>query len=200
VLVRDIMTTDVVTVGPRTTVREAAHLLVGHRFTALPVIGPDDDLVGVVTESDLAPLRRHDARSPELALEMATTPPRHVGEVATPEPVSVRPWTDVADAVALMRRTGHRSLPVVDGGRLAGIVTRSDVLRADDVPDMVIEAAVRRLVDLYVGHDRCRVTVSDGVVTVHGMPDDPKERHVVAVLVQQLPGVATVELDEPGDG
>ena len=112
-LVRDIMTTDVVTVGPRTTVREAAHLLVGHRFTALPVIGPDDDLVGVVTESDLAPLRRHDARSPELAIEMATTPPTHVGEVATPEPVRPDIPVDVrthSQKVSISRGTLSESL------------------------------------------------------------------------------------------
>ena len=199
-LVRDIMTTDVVTVGPGTGLREAAHLLVGHRFTALPVVDGDGELVGVLTESDLAPLRRHDARSPKLAAEMAATVPVRVGEVATPNPVTVRPWTDAADAVDLMRSSRHRSLPVVDGGRLAGIVTRSDVLRADDLPDDVVAAAVRRLLDLYVGHGRCSATVSDGAVTVEGVPDDAGERHVVAVLVQQIPGVSTVEVAAPASG
>jgi CBS domain-containing protein len=197
VLVRDIMTTDVVTVRPRTPLRETAHLLVGHRFTALPVVDADGGLVGIVTESDLAPLRRHDARSPKLAAEMATPIPTCVAEVATPDPVTVQPWTDAADAVDLMRSSRHRSLPVVDGGRLAGIVTRSDVLRADDIPDVVVAAAVRRLLNLYVGYARCASTVSDGAVTVEALPVDTGERHVVAVLLQQIPGVTTVDVGAP---
>jgi CBS domain-containing protein len=200
VLVRDIMTTDVVTVGPRTTLREATRLLVGHRFTALPVVDGDGELVGVLTESDLAPLRRHDARSPKLVAEMAATVPTRVDDVATLDPVTVHPWTDAADAVDLMRSSRHRSLPVIDGRRLAGIVTRSDVLRADDLPDDVVAAAVRRLLNLYVGHGRCTVAVSDGAVTVDGVPDDAGERHVVAVLVQQIPGVSTVEVGAPTSG
>jgi len=96
-----------------------------------------------------------------------------------------------------MRSSRHRSVPVVDGGRLAGIVTRSDVLRADDIPDHVVAAAVRRLLNLYVGHDRCEATVSDGAVTVDGLPDDAGERHVVAVLLQQIPGVTTVDVGAP---
>jgi CBS domain-containing protein len=197
VLVRDIMTTDVVTVGPRTTLREAAHLLVGHRFTALPVVDAGGGLVGIVTEADLAPLRRHDARSPKLAAEMAAAVPTCVAEVATSDLVTVFPWTDAADAVELMRSSRHRSLPVVDGARLAGIVTRSDVVRADDISDVVVAAAVRRLLNLYVGYARCASTVSDGAVTVEGLPEDTGERHVVAVLLQQIPGVTTVDVGAP---
>ncbi|MGI5132816.1 CBS domain-containing protein [Pseudonocardia sp. CA-107938] len=193
-LVRDVMTTAVVTVGPSTAIPEAAHLLVRHGFTALPVLDPDGYLIGVVSETDLAALRRHDARSPRLAAEMALAAPSRVAEVATPDPVTVPPWADVADAVATMRRTGHRSLPVVDGQRLVGIVTRADVLRADDVVDSRIADAVRRLLDTYIGHDRCATTVSEGAVRVRGVP--AAERHAVAVLVQQLPGVRAVEVAE----
>lgn len=191
-LIRDIMTTDVVSVRPGSTIREAVGLLVRHRFTALPVVDSDGWLTGVVTETDLTALRRHDARSPLLVEEMAGSVPVCVAEVATPDPICVRPWTDVADAVALMRRTGHRSLPVVDGPRLVGIVTRSDVLSADDVADSGIAAAAHRVLERYVGPGRCSVTVSDGVVVVGGVPAG--ESHTVAVLIQQLPGVRAVEI------
>ena len=193
-LVREIMTTDVVTVRPGSPIREAVGLLVKHRFTALPVVDSGGDLVGIVTETDLTALRRHDARSPRLREEMAGPVPVCVAEVATPNPITVQPWTDVADAVALMRETGHRSLPVVDGHRLVGIVTRGDVLRADDVPDSRIVAGARRMLDGYLGPGRGEVSVSDGVVVLRGVPD--AERHTVAVLVHQVPGVRAVEIAE----
>jgi hypothetical protein len=71
------------------------------------------------------------------------------------------------------------------------------VLRSDDIPDVVVAAAVRRRLNLYVGYGRCATAVSDGVVTVDGLADDSAERHVAAVLLQQIPGVTNVEFGSP---
>ncbi|MFR9802342.1 CBS domain-containing protein [Pseudonocardia sp. RS010] len=196
-LTRDVMTRDVVTVRRDTSVREAARVLTGHGFTALPVVDERDDLLGIVTEADLLAGRlRHDARSPRLAAELAAGPPSPaVGEVMTTDVVTALPWTDAADLVETMRARGIRSVPVVEPGRgLVGIVSRRDVLGAVGRPDEVIEHAVRRGLRNYAGRDRWTVSVHDGVVTLADDTEDATERHVATVIAQNVPGVVDVRI------
>ena len=113
------MSAPAVTVTPDTPIKEAATLLASHGFTALPVVDPDGDLVGIVTEADLLRDRiRHDARSPLLNRKLTAEPaPATVGEVMTGDVFSARPFTDVADLADEMHRLGVRSVPVVENGR-----------------------------------------------------------------------------------
>src|SRR5688500_15604739 len=102
-LARDLMTTAVVTVDPTTTVRKAARVLEANGFTALPVVDGAGQVCGIVTESDVIRGIRHDARSLRLVAERAISPPRSVAEVMTADVVTVAPWADAADVVALMQ-------------------------------------------------------------------------------------------------
>jgi CBS-domain-containing membrane protein len=201
-LVRDVMTSPVVSVQPTTPVRAAAALLTERGFTALPVVDADADLVGIATEADLLRDRiRHDARSPRLNRELTADPsPATVGEVMTRDVFSARPFTDIADLADDMHRLGIRSVPVVETGRtLVGIVSRRDILRTLTRADVAIATDVRRRLEVYAGPDRWGVDVASGVVTLHDPVGDPTEQHVATVMAASVRGVADVQVDRVED-
>jgi CBS domain-containing protein len=189
---RDVMTNPVVTVTADTRVKRAAGLLATGGYTALPVVDENECLVGIVSEADIVRGRfPRDPRSritggyePATAAATAT-----VGEVMSIDVVSVSPTTDVVDLVAVMLEHGVRSIPVVDGARLAGIVTRRDLVRAFARDDEAIAAAVRQRLTAYGGSGRWTVEVTDGEVSISDEFDDPTDRHVAVVLAQSVPGV-----------
>ena len=111
------MTAPAVFLRPQLPVEVAAAVLVAHGFTAAPVVDDDQRVVGIITEADLV-------RGPALQ--------RHacVGAVMSAGPVTTGPDADLADVVATMLDIGIRSVPVVADGRLVGVVTQRDVLRA----------------------------------------------------------------------
>src|ERR1044072_5106283 len=128
---RDIMTSPVITVNPRTTIKEAARILATHGFTALPVVADDDRLVGIVTEADVVRGRiPPDPRAYILSGYQEATGPvtTTVGEVMTTRVTAMEPGTDVAPLPAALIDARQRSMPIVEGSRLVGIVTRRDVV------------------------------------------------------------------------
>jgi CBS domain-containing protein len=194
VLVRDVMTRPVVTVGPDTPIRAAAALLTGRGFTALPVVDGAGELVGIVTEADLLRGRlHHDARSPLLRDELTRVAPQRVAEVMTTEVVTALPWTDLADLVERMRTQGIRSVPVVQGGEgLVGIVSRRDALATVTRSDAAVEGDVRRRLEAYAGPGRWQVSVDAGRVTLADAYGDPAEQHAAAVVAASVRGVLDV--------
>jgi CBS domain-containing protein len=84
---------------------------------------------------------------------------------------------------------GHRSMPIVDGTRLVGIVTRRDIVRVIARDDRNIAADVARRLEIYGGDGRWHVDVHDGVVSIGDEFDDPTDRHVATVLAEAVPGV-----------
>jgi CBS domain-containing protein len=194
-LVREVMTRPVVTVGPSTPIRAAAALLTGRGFTALPVVDGDGELVGIVTEADLLRDRvRHDARS-MLPEELATIPPARVGEVMTTQVLTATPTTDVADVVVRMQALGVRSVPVVRAGAgLVGIVSRRDVLATFTRTDSAIAADVRHRLAAYAGPGRWAVAVEGGQVTLRDALADPAEEHPASVVAASVRGVLHVRV------
>jgi CBS-domain-containing membrane protein len=189
---RDVMTSPVVTVTTDTRVKRAAGLLATGGYTALPVVDENECLVGIVSEADIVRGRfPRDPRSriiggnePASAAAAAT-----VGEVMSADVVSVGPTGDVVDLVAVMLEHGVRSIPVVDGTRVVGIVTRRDLVRAFARDDEAIADAVRHRLTAYGGSGRWTVEVHDGEVSIRDEFDDPTDRHVAVVLAQSVPGV-----------
>lgn len=123
--VREVMTHPVISLRPRTTVSKAAELLVSHGFSAAPVRTAEGEVMGIATEADLVRDR----------ILTATAESRGGGEhtvaaVMTPAPLCVRPDDDISEVALQMLRTGDRSVLVVDGGCMVGIVTSRDLLRA----------------------------------------------------------------------
>src|SRR3989440_5003226 len=141
------MTPDPVTVHPDTTVEEVVKTLRKHELPGMPVVDGDGQLKGIVTESDLVlsddegdlhiphylelfggivflePLRRFEGRLRKAAAAAAR-------DMMTRDPVTVEADDPVRKAARLIADSGHNRLPVVDDGRLVGIVTRVDVLGA----------------------------------------------------------------------
>jgi CBS domain-containing protein len=149
--VADIMTRPVIAVRPETAVPEIARLMWEHRISGVPVVEPSGRVVGIVTELDLLVrnanlhvptyLRVLDALIPlgnpwqfaeELRRALGTT----AAEVMTSPVVTVSPDTDLAAAATLMLDRRVNPVPVVDGDRLVGIISRADFVRllAQEVP------------------------------------------------------------------
>jgi CBS domain-containing protein len=145
--VRDIMDADPVTVSPTDDVETVVRLLRRHELPGVPVVNEGGRCVGIVTEADLVladeegdlhiphyielfggvvflePLRRFEGR---LKKAFAST----VNDLMTEDPVTIEPDASVAEAGRVIVHRGHNRLPVVEHGRLIGVVTRVDVLEA----------------------------------------------------------------------
>jgi CBS domain-containing protein len=200
----DIMTRPVHTVGPDASVESAAELLAAKTVTALPVVDDDGALVGMVSEGDLlwhrvptdptAHLWRHlDQEAPR--------PPRTVREVMSTRPVTTTSDADVADVADTMLQRDVRSVPVVDGRQVVGIISRRDILRAAVRGDDVLTREVQHRLDEYAGTPgRWTATVHKGVASVAGLLRNETERTVVAVLTRSVPGVTAVDLTDAGPG
>lgn len=192
-LVRDVMTTPAITVGIDMSIKEALALLDEHAITALPVVGSDHRVVGVVSEADLIregiqpDIGRHVAHAPA---ERQLPPAHAVGEVMSWHLVTVSPDADLSEAVELMTTTTVKSLPVVDEkDRVVGVVSRRDVVHVLARPDAVLEAEADDLLRR-LGLDWL-VDVLDGVATVTGPVTDHESAMATSAL-SVIPGITGV--------
>jgi CBS domain-containing protein len=205
--VKDVMTTDVVTVREDTSFKDTVELLVEHRISGVPVVDGDGRLVGLVTEADLVSKEAFDLRHrrPLAAVaELISGASRWsgkasgltAGQVMTDRVVAVTPREDVRAVARRMLDLGVKRFPVVDGGRLVGIISRQDLLRIFHRPDREIAAELEiKLADpLYAPEDHTVTgAVEDGVVTLIGSVRSPGEVPVVVGLASDLAGVVHVE-------
>lgn len=198
---RDIMTTRVITVRPGTAIKEAAALLAEHGFTALPVLDDGDRLVGIVTEADV--VRDRVPRDPRTLIHVdrveAAPVTATVREVMTAPVTTMEPGTDVALLGKALLESGYRSVPIVEGSVVVGIVTRRDIVRAVARDDVTIAADVRHRLEIYGGDRRWHVDVHDGVVSIADEFDDETDRHVATVLAEAVPGVTRATAVATGD-
>jgi CBS domain-containing protein len=190
------MTSPPVTTTPGTSVKDAARLLRDARVAAVPVLEADGSLVGMVSELDL--LRGTVVPDPVAhLLPVPTSPepvPRTVGEVMTREVAVVAPHSDLHDAASLMRTSGVRSLPVLEHGRVVGVVSRADLLRVLAREDDEVAADVRARVAQEGGAlPAVEVRVVDGVATLSSAPAD--ELAAARVVAARVPGVVRVDVD-----
>lgn len=118
------MTKKLITVAPEDTLERAAALLAGHRVHRLPVVR-EDRLVGIVSDSDI----RNAAVGPSHP-GGGSVGGKTVGEIMTREVITVNPWDTVEDALLILQKKRLGALPVVDGSRVIGIITKADVLAA----------------------------------------------------------------------
>lgn len=194
-LVREVMTSPVVTVPSDWTVKQAVRLLYESDITAAPVLDDEGRLVGIVSEMDL--LRGEFEADPRAylrpAAEPESPPPAAVEDVMTPQVQTVRENDDVLDLVELMIMTGVKSVPVTRDSELAGIVSRRDLMgilaHGDErIRDDVL-AALR---ELSVETATTRVAVHDGVVELSGDADDRSAR-IADAIARTVPGVLRVD-------
>ncbi|MBG0815509.1 CBS domain-containing protein [Planomonospora sp. ID82291] len=198
-LVREVMTEAVVTVRSTDPVRRAVRVLHAADITAAPVLGEDGGLIGIVSEMDLlrGEFERDPRASARTVLGHGARLPLLVEEVMTPEVVSVTPTTDVVELVDLMVGKRIKSLPVVADGRLAGIVSRRDLLAVLARTDEDLRADVRAaLREQYPAGPHWEVSVRDGVAELRGHAGDPADR-IADLLARTVPGIVRVTHSGP---
>lgn len=197
--VDEFLTSPAITVTPQTTILDAGLLLLDRNVTALPVVDERGSVVGIVSRADLL---RHrvvaDPRAHFVPVPQDTSEPPHtVAEVMATKVVAVRPSADEAEAAQLMLRHQIKSLPVMDGDRLIGIISITDILRAKVRGDAPIAQEVRNLLLAYAGDDGSwNLAVEDGVVTISTSLADEKRR-VLLLLAETVPGVVRVRIETP---
>jgi CBS domain-containing protein len=191
---RQIMTSPVVTVRSDTTVREAATLLLENRITAAPVLDSCGELIGIVSEGDLVVDRfGHDPRNQVRPVEDEPPGPQTVGEAMTTPVIALGPSADAADLAQTMLGSDVRSIPIVEGATVVGIVSRRDLLRTlvrDD--DAIRTEVVDRIADYRDPDGSWDVQVTDGAVLIVGdLGDDGRAE---LALARTVPGVGSVQL------
>jgi CBS domain-containing protein len=208
VLVRHVMTKDPISVEPAATVKDIAHILLEKDIRCVPVVDVGDTLVGVVSEADLISREGYPTlRSHHLTefISDAMTEHRHhwaeraegvtAGEIMTSDVVTCGPHDPVAIVTRRMLREGIRTLPVVEDGRIVGVISRHDLLRLFDRPDSEIRERIERLLTdpLWMPAEHsAEFSVRDGVVTLSGTARYEHDVKVLGAVVAQVPGVIEV--------
>jgi len=210
----DIMTTRVITVLPDTSVREVARILHANRISAVPVADAEGRILGMLSEGDL--VRR--ARSgPDgggswwltllanrKALPGGAAAPGRLtaGDVMTREVVRVREDTPLEEVATLLERHHIKRVPVERDGRLAGIVSRANLIHglaarrggaAPATGDAGIRAAILdALAQAAVSTHLLNVVVSDATAYLWGAVESASEHQAVRAAAETVPGVKRV--------
>jgi CBS domain-containing protein len=204
-LVRDVMTTGVVTVDPWTPFREIVTRLAEHRISAAPVVDAEGNVLGVVTQADL--LLKQEHADLELNVPLAWNRRRRLerekaaavvaGGLMTTPAIVVPPTATVTEAARRLHTSGVKRLPVVnEAGRLAGIVSRADLLKVFNRSD---EAIWREIMDDVIAGDfimdpsRFFIDVVDGVVVLQGRVERSRLIAFLVRAVHAVEGVVRVE-------
>jgi CBS domain-containing protein len=210
----DVMVRDVVTVGPDTAISDAVKLLAEHDVSALPVV-EDGKLIGIISEADLVhrteigtEMHRPwwlEAITPAstLAEEFAKSHGKTVAELMT-EKVVTASEASLADIASLLERHRIKRVPIVTGGKLVGIVSRSNLIQAlashstspdDDVDEdrQIRQELLARLDEQrWTGFGSRNIIVTGGVVHLWGLVGSGAERKALVALAEEVPGVARV--------
>ncbi len=213
----DIMVTDVITVAPESDVPEVATLLLTNHISGAPVVDAGGKLVGMISEGDL--IRHSEAGTAHerpwwlrllmgrelLAGEFLREHSRRVRDLMTREVVSAAPDTPVADIATLLERHRIKRVPIVEGGKVVGIVSRANLIQALATfrrkalePQPVADIELREMVvsrlksEPWVRPSLVNVTVTDGTVDLWGIVDSAVEKQALRVAVETVPNVKAV--------
>lgn len=214
--VRDVMTTRVITVRPETPAGEIAKLLVENRISGVPVVDEENRVLGIVSEGDL--IRRledtDDGRRRSWWLELLASPERRAEDyvrahgrlardIMTDIVTTIDEGATLGEAARLLEEKHIKRLPVVREGKLVGIVSRADLLRAlalappqeTKLDDRAIrEQLVAELDKAGLGYQPyVNIVVSDGVVHLWGFVGSAKEAEAMVLAARNVPGVVSVD-------
>ncbi|MEZ5176468.1 MAG: CBS domain-containing protein [Acidimicrobiia bacterium] len=186
--VRDLMSTDVVAVGPTTSIRDAARLMFRYRISGLPVVDIENRLLGIITEGDFL----------QMEIERIETGanPQQVAAVMSTTVKTIPPSMDVMGAARFMQDQEVKRLVVAEDGIMVGIISRFDIVAAFTRPDDLIEDEIREdLVRrvLFVDPATIDVAVTNGIVTFTGSIGTRTEARLVEELARRLDGVVDVQ-------
>jgi CBS domain-containing protein len=213
--VGDIMVRDVVAVGPETAVREVATLMLERRISGVPVVDAERRVLGIVSEGDL--IRRPEIETDhartgwlgifvsaeDRARDFVKSHGRKAGEIMTRPAICVSRGTPLTEVVRLMERSRVKRLVVVEDGKLAGLVTRADLVRAlvahhDVALDAPSDKAVcERIEQMLRDEDWAdgayvHVQVEQAVAHLWGTVESAAQREALIIAVRGVPGVKDV--------
>ncbi|MEQ1867249.1 MAG: CBS domain-containing protein [Micropepsaceae bacterium] len=212
--VGDIMTREVISVSPQTTVADAASLMLRERVSGLPVINSAHALIGIVTEGDF--LRRAESGTEKkrphwmefivgpsvLAREYLRSHARQISDVMTHEVVVATEDMPLSQAVDVMERRGVKRLPVVRGGRVVGIVSRANLLHAlvanrSEAGQGAADKTIREQLECELAQRPWRprlfhTVVKDGVVDMWGYIAHEGHREAIRTAAANVTGVKQV--------
>lgn len=208
--VRDVMTHSVLSVRREAPLKEVALVLVDHRISGVPVVDVDGAVLGVVSEADLLmkergadavrhrPLARFLGESRESRSQLAKLAAVTAGEAMTAPAVTIESGRRISEAAALMIARRVNRLPVVDDGRLVGIVTRADLVRAyvrsdDELARTIRDDVLLRI--LWLDPSMFTVVVTDGVASISGRVERRSTAEMVEQAVSMVPGIMDVHAD-----
>jgi CBS domain-containing protein len=213
----DVMVTNVITVGPDAFVQDVAHILLTNRISAVPVVGAQGELLGIVSEGDL--MRRVEAgtgrRRPwwlavltgreAFASEYVKEHSRQVADVMTRTVITAAPETPLREIANLLEKNAIKRVPIVAGGKVVGIVSRANLLQALASRHKQIDAGaapkdsqirndvIERLKAEPWSHPSLiNVIVQDGNVELWGIVDSQTEKKAVRIAAEETPGVRAV--------
>jgi CBS domain-containing protein len=213
----DIMVKDVITVHPDANIQEVAEILVSKRISGLPVVDAHGRLVGIVSEGDL--LRRAESGTEHerswwlkllmgresLAAEFVKEHARRVRDVMTRDVITASSDTPVTDIAATLEKNRIKRVPIVDGEKLVGIISRANLIQAlagmhkaiavdkplDDIE--LRQTLMSRLKsEPWAKTSLINVTVDTGAVDVWGIVDSEAEKQALRVAIEVTPGVRSV--------
>jgi CBS domain-containing protein len=185
------MTASVIAVGPDTHAKAVARLLREHGIGAVPVVDSQRRLLGIISETDLLALETvTDMRRRESVEPVPVTAPDTAGEVMSTEVIWLDADTDAGEAARIMTSRNLRHVPVVEHGRLAGMLSRRDLLGMLARSDSDIEEEIRAVLDEELGRHP-RIRVEDGTLLVDVAPDSTL-LSLVEVLASGVPGIVAV--------
>lgn len=202
--VEDLMTRDVITVAPDAPLKDAARRMLEAGVSGLPVTDEEGSVVGIITEADFVQAeagRRSGKRAGLLRFidrDHTGIPSQElrVRDVMTGDVEMIGSGSDHAEAARRMEQKKVKRLPVVDEGRLVGMISRSDILRAfaRHDKDIITEIEEHVLLEvLWIDPDRVSVTCVDGHVTLDGTLETKSEKGLLLELTKRLDGVVSVE-------
>jgi CBS-domain-containing membrane protein len=212
----DVMVTNVITVGPDACLQDVAHILLTNRISGLPVVDKDGKIAGIVSEGDL--MRRAEAgtgrRRPwwlailtgreVLAAEYVQEHSRKVTDVMTVDVVTASPDTSLQEIATLLEKNAIKRIPIVEGAKLVGIVSRANLLQAlasmpkepstRPLSDSTLRASVvaRINAEPWARPSLINVIVQNGTVELWGIVDSQTEKNAIRVAAEVTPGVRAV--------
>lgn len=200
--VADLMTTDVMTAAPGDALKDVARALAGKGVSGLPVVDSTGHVLGVLSEADILAKEVDGTLRTSALHRFLEGPPvddrfdaMTVGEAMTSPPITITANRPVTEAASMMLTEGINRLPVVDdAGRLVGLVTRADLVRAFARDDAAIEAELIQVIreDLWLDPRSVEITVENGVVELSGELQSEDEARIVALFARRIPGVVEV--------
>jgi CBS domain-containing protein len=212
----DIMTEHVVSVPPDTGILEAVEKMLSSRIAGMPVVDDEQRLVGIITEGDLlrrwelGTQRRHTgfaafkAGMNRVAADYLRSHGARVRNLMTQNVVAIEESTPLEDIVRDFEKHGFKQVPVLRAGKVIGLVSRADILRAfvaaarNLQPHSQSDEDIRRALyaiyteETWAPLDRVDLAVANGIVDLFGTVENEIQRDALVVAAESVPGVKYV--------